>query len=613
MKNIGKIKWFGGRSSKNNREIDYGFIIKDDDKQEIYFHENDIFLKKDSIFQGLPVSFQISKGIKGKNVAKKIQNLKDETDTEIIELSLNSNEFDIWSIFLKSHIEKLNKDEQDIFIRSKINLIAEYEIRKLSEIITDNAILIRYDDLFNCLTFDKKIIVILDHLERNELFDNIEFSRLIELIEEYEYSFQFTDICNKIPSKFLIKGIEHLEKIKPINRIIFYAKIVNDYYSQILSHIGDFSTLTLKVKECILEISNFNEWSLFPEVFLKQKLFFEILPMDLKLTVNFEEISSGKIWNDLNFNEKVKSIFKASKEFNDLSIKSDSDKIINSMLNIFNKKDASEQERYNLFLDFHNNFQDFVLETAFNSDEPLNFFGLLPKCPNHIVDYCEGRFWPTQEDVSKNIKTMRAFCPRANCSCGVKTSLHWGGFSGAKLYPNMNSNWQDWSIIEFFEFFNIIPNIQEINRMEDYYLKLSGWINRLNEIRSRLKCSICKSIMIPNAAYAKNLARYNVTIVSCEKGRPHDFNIYLNHCWACHKIIDSREDKIQVEGYYICLNCASGPQNSQTYTQGSICAKCGSTNVSINGRTANCNVCTHIMNLPRENLITGLRNTFPTF
>ena len=158
------------------------------------------------------------------------------------------------------------------------------------------------------------------------------------------------------------------------------------------------------------------------------------------------------------------------------------------------------------------------------------------------------------------------------------------------------------------EALGIRPILPELRSPDEYLPRLCGWVNRLNEIRHRLKCSVCGQMMRPNYAYAKNLVRYNMTVVSCNKGDGHDKNIYINHCWGCNAIIDSRESRIQVEKFYICIQCGSGPQQSANYSQGDVCPSCGQRGMVATDqydRIFQCGSCSHSIRLPPAHRLTG--------
>ena len=139
-----------------------------------------------------------------------------------------------------------------------------------------------------------------------------------------------------------------------------------------------------------------------------------------------------------------------------------------------------------------------------------------------------------------------------------------------------------------------------------------GYVNRLMEIRDRLYCRLCRQTMTPNTRYAKNLAAYHVTVAGCPNRAPgHDLDVYLSHCWGCESIIDSRTGPIRVEQLYLCLQCGSGPQRSDSFTQGDICPKCGNDERMVSGkrggRCVMCHKCGHEIRLPPARRLTGPR------
>lgn len=180
---------------------------------------------------------------------------------------------------------------------------------------------------------------------------------------------------------------------------------------------------------------------------------------------------------------------------------------------------------------------------------------------------------------------------------------------GARIYPNLELDWKDWSLLELLESCGVTPKHPELRTSDEYVNKVAGWINRLNEVRSHLGCSVCGQVMIPNYTYALNLlSAYRVTVFSCQQ-QGHDQNIYLSHCWACEGFIDSRESHLRVEAYYLCLRCGSGPQRSEFYRQGDICPKCGAFELSeTRTRIFKCEKCGHSIYLPPTHKLTGNEN-----
>lgn len=271
-----------------------------------------------------------------------------------------------------------------------------------------------------------------------------------------------------------------------------------------------------------------------------------------------------------------------------------------------------------VFQKVHELLTNYVIQYAKNSTEPINLDPLLPYCkPTEVkVKYCEGKLWEREEiQTTGEAKIVTsAYCLRARNNCNLfepnRSSNSNFGLYGARLSGECSQDWENWSLLELFKAVDIVPSMPDLRKPEDYLPKLSGWINRINEIRSRLKCSVCEDIMPHNIEYSKFSTRFMVTVFSCKHGEGHDHNIYLNECWGCSEIIDSRESRYQSpkNNYYICIHCGSGTQHSNTYTQGDICSKCGTIGMEVspyNKRYRKCHSCNHSIKLPEERKITG--------
>lgn len=263
---------------------------------------------------------------------------------------------------------------------------------------------------------------------------------------------------------------------------------------------------------------------------------------------------------------------------------------------------SHEKDKHQTFQDAHSILQEYIVKNAWNANFDTSLFGLFfPPCflmENTNVLFCEGRIW--HHDGKQEI-----FCPRTRTACNVSTLQN---PAGSRVYPLPELPSDQWRIGELLLKRNIVPSLPGLNNPVEYAAKVSGWINRLLEIRERLRCSVCGEFMVPNMKYAKHFAAYNMTIASCSKGEGHDKNIYLNHCWACTQIIDSRENVIQVEKYFLCNQCGSGPQKSATYRQGDICPRDGHRPMKQNPnnpREFSCEQCGHSIYVPPAGYLTG--------
>ena len=349
----------------------------------------------------------------------------------------------------------------------------------------------------------------------------------------------------------------------------------------------------------------------------------------------WQDLQSGemKAWHSLSWKARILCVYRATYEdiylYDQLpEVAQEQNLLVQfALLLHWGRYNPSNSSR--AFKKGHDCLQNYVIEKAWQSSEPLDLEPLLPNCMPGVVAYCEGREWFTDEDKeNKAHRASRVFCPRYRSSCEFITIQNIEIYHpmrvkekeneekrtperviGAHIYPVGQLPWQYWSIHELLLACNVTPRLDDIRRPITYVNKLSGWINRLNDIRERMKCSNCETIMKPNNKYAKSLARYTTTVVNCVHGKPHDTNVYLNHCWGCEaQIIDSRESKIQVEGYYLCISCGSGPQKIQHYQQGDICPNCGSFEMQTHdeiGRRIECQSCKHAIYTPPEHKLTG--------
>ncbi|MBV6419386.1 MAG: hypothetical protein DAHOPDDO_00602 [Ignavibacteriaceae bacterium] len=441
--------------------------------------------------------------------------------------------------------------------------------------------------------------------------------RVIKAIKDDEYSFNIESAINLLPNDLLLsKEIFEVipDRIK-IRKLIDTMEPDNDVaIKNIIMIIESYQS---NEKEELLNIIP-------TDLYLREKnLWNLLLPLRKIEILPLGEQSLTDIWFELNHQEKIFLIYRCLKENVDLnhliqvSINQTGD-IENPqvvLLLILLQSLTNPNNKLEYFKLFHSGIQNVIIEKAWNLNEEIDLEPLLPNCRPNLVKYCEARAWPTDEDQAEGHgRLSRVFCPRGKRECSLNFRSNYSAFtafgstslSGARILPDTNLSWKDWSLIEVLKVMNITPSLPDLSNSLEYVPRLSGWVNRLNEIRERMKCSVCQSPLIANQQYAKNLARYNSTIASCSQGMPHDYNIYFNHCWACREIIDSRESKIQVENYYICLYCGSGPQQSLKYTQGSICPKCGHFNIiETNDRDRKCNDCGHLFRIPPKHNLTG--------
>lgn len=159
---------------------------------------------------------------------------------------------------------------------------------------------------------------------------------------------------------------------------------------------------------------------------------------------------------------------------------------------------------------------------------------------------------------------------------------------GARIDALQDPTWEWASIVEVCAKLGVSPAPRGLARNEQYGTAVSGWANRLNEIRPRLQCRVCQRQLEPNYAYAKHPeARYNKTFFLCPAGHYAKPGRYFNHCWCCDHTIDSDESPHQalrqitdanvVHGLHYCIHCGAGPepQDNGQCDIGELCPRCG--------------------------------------
>ncbi|MGS7465497.1 cold shock domain-containing protein [Bacillus paranthracis] len=270
------------------------------------------------------------------------------------------------------------------------------------------------------------------------------------------------------------------------------------------------------------------------------------------------------------------------------------------------------QDRDMGFRAFHEHLVSHLVDLIkADNKEYLNLANrLFPNCAMRRVRYCEAREWKR--------KVSDAYCPRfkRGCLCqdgdGIRIKKH-NLIYGAKMEPNQNLSWENWSLQEFFHALRVTPSYfgDELHNPKEYVNRMGGWMNRTIELKERLKCSHCQTPFKSNLKYAKHLAVYNQTVFHCIhmfETTPHDRETYISHCWSCKEIIDSRDGFQRLEDYYLCVECGSGHMKSKTHTQGDICPNCGERHMQKSEhhrRGYKCRNCNHKIIVPKDEQLTG--------
>lgn len=526
----------------------------------------------------------------------------------------------------------------EIFLQTEEREIKEQLLDELvqgiqhsSDINWDNIPLsiLSNEKIWVCLPKKILINVVLREIEQQVICSHSTIERIIYLL-------------NSLPTSWLlVRGNPRTEFIKKlpysIKRLqsVFSILSLEEKVDVLVNQLENTSEKSSAINQLIAVITNAstsqipNLLKLIPNTVKRSKEFLKFLEPDEQVEQVLSALSKGSIteWEKLSWQAKVLSIYRATKENIRLpqveTLAREEHLLVECILTIFRAK-YNPHLQSNAFQSAHKLFQDYVVKEAWQSTKPLELKPLLPPCSSTELQvahlkYCEATPWDANKDGN-----LKPYCPRlGNTQCTKQ-----------RLNLQLEGNWQDWSLTEFLIATGIHPILSEekFSSAGHYVTKLSGWVNRLNEIRERLQCSHCQQIMVSEMSYARNLARYNATVFSClTKAQGHDQGVYLSHCWACWginpktPIIDSREGSFDVKSeeidpktgniksYYLCIFCGSGPRLSNWFTQGDYCPKCGTPKMQLSDvkpvkKSAGvmcCKACGHKIQLPRKDKITG--------
>ena len=294
-----------------------------------------------------------------------------------------------------------------------------------------------------------------------------------------------------------------------------------------------------------------------------------------------------------------------------------------------------------IFTEIFNETTEKISAQTENSDEEIS---IIPKHDAHILPpctaikhcrFCEAVTWnkKVKDDIDGTFHwEIVSWCRRRNLS---QTPC-------SRLFPNLYRSAEDWSVIELMEKLHLTPYAKlpaEYKNNREFFTRLGGEFNRLNELRERVKCRKCGKFMRADKHKAKwmmvknikslqwvehfpvLIATFRCQTVGCpECGK----EVYISYCWNCGETIDSRDLSVKIagkgSGYYLCGKCGAGyrdyqnphlpePQDKFAIFPGTICPssircpKCGEQNFrAVEGADGKfklrCEKCGEVMKAP---------------
>lgn len=271
-----------------------------------------------------------------------------------------------------------------------------------------------------------------------------------------------------------------------------------------------------------------------------------------------------------------------------------------SFLSIALVSDTKKQETFD---EAHRYLEDAITDDFEKTGAPSkSLMQLICRCKkNGSFAICSARYWSSH-------KTAWCNSYRGSCSLFSRSNSERIDYRKTR-YVDLRENGDSCAIcsISLVDLFNNIgfrPSLANVYSpafgykwdIDEYPYRISGRVLQLSRLFSHMHCR-CKKMMRSNYAYSvKPNARVSITHAFCPdaSGKDvggHDADVYLNECWNCGEVIDSREchfkqgqdgqfypaDQNAITGYYVCMKCAAGAQNSLP----SICPKCGCADSSL--------------------------------
>lgn len=539
--------------------------------------------------------------------------------------------------------KKIQADRQ--FIKNYINLFAFYDVDKslLEELLDDEI-------LGNIIA--EKVAANIPIVKNNEVLRYIDFSQYksIPIAFWFKYESLHKRIRRKNIYPYFIQsyvnfsvGTNEIQIAMDYFNKYFFGKVEksmpleywNGYVNQSLAYFPTISMLSIekqfnywnestnmnveKMLEVIKQITEKKRGDFIErlsQIYRTHPSFFSFLPVLERVELVYNQLPNNKkLWSEQEPLVKNYLIYKMTEQ----NVKKRTQEwLTNELIRQFGENEKHplikvclrllyaglNKQNPNMEEAVLNPIDQVILQQA-NGQNGFDMLALLPRCniKNSYVRHCEGRYivyHNTFPDGTVEVDEVQ-YCPRLRKSCYLAEYVEEGGpvhmIEGSHVGPNFQLPYSYWSLQEMLTFANLEPLGETLIREKgiDYYTnKIAGWVNRLEKLIQRMKCSACSEPFKVDFEFSKRYeAAYNTTTFNCHTNEKnenlgHDYRIYLSHCYHCSQLIDSRESKYQIyknNSYYICIHCASaGPSieynppwdstPKRKYQQGDICPKC---------------------------------------
>lgn len=291
-------------------------------------------------------------------------------------------------------------------------------------------------------------------------------------------------------------------------------------------------------------------------------------------------------WTELSEKQKVETVLFASKyleaisktivkikeEIYDYEIKSKNLTVISVLAMLIGGTFKPEEPNRRLWFQQGHRCLVKALTESFqkskNFSESLNL--LLPNCLYDTRIYCNAR-----NSINGNLFCNQHFgCEKIKNTKEI-TEKHLKNVSEKKETVDL----RDYLINLHFSMSDLIDckTVKNVIDEYEYPFRIASFANRLNKIHEYLQCRVCGKLLYPDLSNDNSSSVYSLIYFTCLNKR-HSSRIYINHCYRCKHIIDSRECAHKTKDillyskseYWVCMRCGG----SDELESGKYCPSC---------------------------------------